>query len=767
MNTKTSFGPWLRQRRKALDLTQEDLARYVGCAANTIYKIEADERHPSKQLAELLAEHLNIAPAERVAFVNFARTEAVESTASWGAPFHPPTNLLPQPTLLIGREEDVSRLYKRLNQPECRMLTLIGPPGIGKTRLAIQVAAEALDNFAEGVFFIALAPISDASLVPATIANTLGVPDVGPRTPLERLKAFLRDKQTLLLLDNFEQILLAASQIAELLTVCPLLKILATSRAPLRIRQERQIPVSSLGVPDLARLPDIENLTQYSAVTLFVERARAVQPDFSLSHDNAPAIAAICARLDGLPLAIELISARVKLLSLAALLERLSGRLMLQSDGLRDLEPRHRTLNAAIGWSYQLLNAEEQMLFRRLGVFVGGWTLEAAEAVCLGNLDLNILDGLASLFDKNLVKRDGERRFMLLETIRTYALEQLAVNGELDYLRERHAGYFTAFAEHIEQDHVQWLNNLETELDNLRVALTSPVTGLRLAVALGTFVQQRGPLNEGSVWLTDALRRQELGTLTAADRTLRATALSWLGTFRTWQGDLDSALPSHEESVLLFRELGDPAGLAEALSTYAMLFMTRGDFEQAVPVLEESLVLSRELRNIHLIAQCLNFLGILAYSQNCVQQAGAFWEECLVLRREDGKTWPIATMLAFLAMVALEQGDNGRARRQLVESLTLLRALGERWQTAHTLEVFAGLAVRQAQPDLVRAALIFGAAEVFRETLSAPVLPFQRHFNERGIATLRAQLDEATLATVWAKGRAMTLEEALAYALEV
>jgi len=775
MTAKPSFGQWLKQRRKTLNLTREDLAQRIGCAAVTLYKIEADERRPSRQIAELLADLLNIPPDERADFIRFARAEVSDSAAPWGTPFHPPTNLPAQPTVLIGREEDVTAIRKRLLRDESRLLTLTGPPGIGKTRLALQVASQSLDDFADGAFFVALAPISDTNLVSKTIATTLGVPDIGPRTPLERLQAFLRDKQALLVLDNFEQILAAAAHIAELLSACLWLKILVTSRAPLRIRQERQIPVTPLAVPDLARLPDVESVTHYAAVTLFLERAQAVRPDFSLTQENAPTIAAICARLDGLPLAIELISARVKLLSPAALLERLHGRLMLQSDGLRDLEPRHRTLNAAIDWSYQLLNADEQTLFRRLGVFVGGWTLEAAEAVCAGDdgaqglapLQMTILDGMASLLDKNLVKRDtradGEPRFMMLETIREYALERLASSGELDHLRRRHAEYFTAFAERTEADHVQWLNNLETELDNLRAALHSNETGLRLAVTLGTFWQQRGHLSEGSAWLTDALARQEPGTLTAAGRNFRAMALDWLGVFNIFQGDLDAAQPHLEGSVALFRESGDRAVLANALGNYAMLFVLRGDYERARPLLEEGLALSRELRNTYLIAQCLHFLGDLAFSQGQVQQACAFWEESLALCRTDDKTWAIAILLAFLSMAALEQGDDARAKGQLIESLTLLRKMEDRWQTAHTLEVFACLAVMQGH--LIRAAHIFGAAEVFREILSAPMLPFQRRFNERGVATLHAQLDAATLASAWAEGRAMTLEQAVAYAL--
>ncbi|MBC7811992.1 MAG: tetratricopeptide repeat protein [Burkholderiales bacterium] len=784
----TTFGQWLKQRRKALDLTQEELAQRIGCAANTLYKIEADERRPSKQVAALLAELLNIPPDERPAFVRFARAEAVADSAPWGTPFHPPTNLPTQPTVLIGREEDVTAIRKRLLQSEVRLLTLTGPPGIGKTRLALQVAAEVLDDFTNGVFFVALAPISDANLVATSIASTLGITEGGPRTPLERLKAFLRDKQMLLVLDNFEQILSAAPDIAELLAACPWLKLLATSRSPLRIRQERQMPVSPLAVPDLAHLPDVESMAHYSAVTLFMERAQAVQPDFSINTENAPTVAAICARLDGLPLAIELISARIKILSPVALLKRLGGPLMLQSDGLRDVEARHRTLNAAISWSYQLLSADEQTLFRRLGIFVGGWTLEAAGAVCLENLRLNLLDGMASLLDKNLVKQnmrsEGEPRFMMLETIREYALEQLAASGELDDLRHRHVVYFLKLAEVVAPESIggaqqgQGWDDLEAEHTNLRAALTwsrreaSGETKLRLAVALSDFWSHRGHLSEGSGWLTESLAQSEGGEpSTTHYRTLRAKALAALAVMNHWQGNPDAAQPRHEECVALFRELGHRAALAEALGTYGMLFVLRGDFELARPLMEEMLALARELGNDGLIALSYNFLGNLAYSQGYIQQAGAHWEEALALFRLQTHNWIISVVLSQLAMTALDERDYHRALSHLVESLTRFRELGERWQAIYTLEVFAFQAVVQgeqsedAKPRFLRAARLFGVAEALRETYSAPILPFQRRPYEQGVTALRAQLDEAMLVASWEAGRKMTLDQAVEYAL--
>ncbi len=781
MTAKMSFGQWLKQRRKVLDLTREDLAGRIGCAVVTLRKIEADERRPSKQIAELLAEFLNIPSHERAAFVRFARAEAVESDAPWGTPFHPPTNLPTQPTLLVGRDEDVATLRKRLLQPESRMLTLTGPPGIGKTRLGLQVATRTLDDFADGVFYIGLASISDANLIPTTIATILSVPEGGPQTPLERLKAFVRDKQILLVLDNFEQILAAAPQIAELLVACPSLKLLVTSRAPLRIRYERQIPVSPLAVPDLAHLPDLDRLSQYSAMMLFIERAQAVKPDFLLTQENASTVAAICTRLDGLPLAIELISARVKLLPPAALLERLHGRLMLQSDGLRDIEPRHRTLNAAIDWSFQLLSLEEQILFRRLSVFVGGWMLEAVEAVCMENLSLNLLDTLASLLDKNLVKQDtrldGEPRFMMLETIREYALERLAISGEHEVLRHRHATYFVTLAEAAEpiftkpQQGLLW-DRMEVEHPNFRAALEWGETGLRLPVALVVFWSRRGHLTEGSRWLISTLARPEVGLSREAYHTLKAKALEWLGDFSVFQGELDAAQSRYEESLALYNELGNKDGYARVLGNFGIAVEMHGDHERAITLMQESLSLFRELGNKSGIAWDLFFMGQPAYTHGQIEKAGTMFEESLALFRELDDTWGIASVLFRLAMVAVDKANYKQAGAYLVESLIRLQELGERWQMVNTLEVFACLAAAEGQSSknpqssLIRSARIFGATSILRETLNAPVLPSEQRFYDRGIATLRAQLEEAALRIVWAEGRAMTFDQVVAYVLD-
>ena len=790
MNASVSFGQWLKQRRKALELTREALAQRIGCAVVTLNKIEADERRPSHQLAELLAEHLNIPLNERQAFISFARAKAGKDGALENPLFHSPTNLPAPPNLLIGRTADVAALRKQLLQPQTRLLTLTGPPGIGKTRLALQLAAKVREDFPDGVFLVSLAPVTDATLVFTTCASTLGVPEGGPQTPLERLKTFLREKQILLVLDNFEQVLAAAAQIADLLAACPWLKLLVTSRAPLRIRPERQFPVTPLALPDLIQLPDADTVSQYSAVALFLERAQAVTPEFALTEANAETVVAICARLDGLPLAIELISARIKLLHPAQLLERLSGGLMLRSDGPRDLEPRHRTLNAAIEWSYHLLSADEQTLFRRLGVFVGGWTLEAAEAVYADNRSLNVIDGLASLLDKSLIKQEAmpndSSRFMMLETIREFALEQLNTHDELEQTRRRHAEYFVTWAETPERPWIGsrqhlWWDQLEVELANFRAALTWSRTKtnaeleLRLNLVLAPFWHRRNYLAEGTDWLTHAEVRSEEALASEhyvpADKRRRAWIVSWSALFETFQGNVAAQKPRYEECLRLFRELGDNFGISSVLGDYGMHLNLLGDNEQATAVLEECLVLRRQLGDISEISWCLFFLGIVAYSEKNIDKARAFWEEGLEGMRASEDMWGMIHMLSNLALAALDRSDIERAETYLTESLIRAQELGDLRSTAHTLEGFARAAVKRGElspeVDLIwlRGARLFGAAEKFREGIAAPILPDQQPSHEQCVAYLRAQLDVVTLSAAWTEGRAMTTSQVIAYAL--
>ena len=784
MNDLLTFGSWLKERRKKLDLTQFDLADRVGCSEDTIQKIERGERRPSKQFSQRLAEVLGIPSDEQAAFVVAARegnapqAQSSDSGTSRTS-FNPsvPNNLPTPLTPLIGREAVVADARSYLHDG-VRLLTLTGAPGIGKTRLSLQVASELLADFRDGVYLVELAPINNTDLVAPTIASVLGLKEMAQQTIVEVVKQFLggggsgdrgSGKRMLLLLDNFEQVLDAAPLVVDLLSATSQLSVLVTSREALHVMGEQQLPVQPLRTPDLSRLPDPEALAEYPAIQLFVQRARAVDPDFRLTEDNYREVAQICARLNGLPLAIELAAARAGFFSTSALLSRLESRLNTLTGGPRALPQRQRTLRNAIDWSHELLSDEEKVLFRRLAVFVGGRTIEAVEAVCNAREDLviDVVDGLISLVDKSLLRREegagGEPRFMMLETIHEYAREKLQESGEAEALQREHALYFMRLAEeaepHLRGEHQQeWLERLEDEFDNIRAALRwtkargekretadtdnteasaeAVDTGLRMGTALWRFWFMRSHLSEGRKELIRLLALQrrakeiaekrgvaatETGERDSAEgsRKYRANALNRAGYLAFLQGDLTSARLLLEESLALYRELGDKWGAATSLHSLGGLEYQQGDYAYATArlLLEESLALYRELGDKHGIANEGMGLALVSFLQGDYPSARSLLTESLALYRESGDIQNIAITLGNLGLVAHEQGDYISARSLQEELDTVLE----------------------------------------RE---------DRLAYEHAVATARAQLGEQEFERAWQEGRAMSMEEAIDYVSE-
>ena len=634
-----------------------------------------------------------------------------------------PHNLPVQPTPFLGRHQEVASVCALLSRSDGRLVTLTGPGGIGKTRLGLQVAAELADRFADGVWFVPLAPLSDAALVVPTIMQTLSISEAGTQPLLAQLQAALKDKHLLLLLDNFEQVVAAAEAIAELLTSCPKLRVLVTSRVVLRVRAEREFNVPPLSQPDPKRLPDLGTLSQYEAVALFIERAQAVKPDFVVTNANAPAVAGICARLDGLPLAIELAAARSKLLPPQALLARLSQRLALLTSGARDVPARHQTLRNTIAWSYDLLTPDEQRLFRRLSVFVGGCTLEAVEAVNSApdgaDAEGSVLDGVGSLLDKSFLRQteqeDGEPWVMMLETIREFGLEALAKRGELEATRQAHATYYLQLAEATEPElsgpqQTVWLERLERELDNLRAALNGLLEreqarersemALRLGGALYLFWIVRAHVQEGATFLQRALERSEGSALA-----VRAKALYVAGDLNVWLGDFDRAEALCQQSLALSRESGDVAGMGNALFILGFIELWKGNLAVARSRLEASQEAFKEVGDKPGVAWTLRNLSLVEFYQGHYIKGRSHAEAGLLLSKELGDTWGIAVSLQEIADGFLNEGDAAKAHLLLEESLTLLRELGDTGIEGEVLSRLGMVAFQQGNLALAHSLL--------------------------------------------------------------
>jgi len=722
---------------------------------------------------------------------------------------HVPNNLPVQLTTFIGRSRELKEIRRLLEGT--RLLTLMGPGGAGKTRLALQVAAEAMDDYADGVWLVELASLSDAALVLPKIASTLGLRESLGQTLADTLTEYLRTKVLLIVLDNCEHLAAACAEVIEtLLQRCPNLRVLATSQEALGIPGEVGFAVPSLSLPDPERQVGAEDLTQYEAVRLFIDRALLGKPDFHLTARNGPLVAQVVRRLDGIPLAIELAAARTKVMSVEQIASRLDDRFRLLTTGGRTVASRHQTLKAAMDWSYELLSEHERMLLRRLSAFAGGWTLEAAEAVCAGDglEGEEVLDLLSHLVDRSLVlvqELNGESRYRLLETVRQYARDRLAETDEPGRVRGRHRDWFLELAEQAEAQlqgaqQATLLDRLEEEHDNLRAALEwcrldteRPDLGLRLSGALWRFWEVRGYWTEGRSWLEEAIARS--GGVHTAPRVKALNGAAYLSFF---QGDFeraaalaaenldlsrklgdkrgtasclnimgyeacrlerfDRAAALSEESLALSRETGDRFGVLDARVVQSFVARARGDFARAADVLEGIVTQARTLGDRWRLIEALNNLGLIKREQGDYARATAVLEETLAVAQDLRDKAGTAFAQSNLGIVAWYQGNADRADEFFKQSLTLRMELGDKRGIATS---FVGLAaVATGREEFERAAILFAAADALRQTIGVPVPPFIRTKYEQLLEGTRSALGEDAFTRAWTQGQAMTLEQA-------
>ena len=688
-----------------------------------------------------------------------------------------PNNLPTQLSSFLGREHELNEVVERL--AHSRLLTLTGPGGTGKTRLSLQVGARVADRYPDGVFFVVLSSLRDPALVPATIAQELGLADRGGLSPMDAVTEHVRRRRMLLILDNFEQVTDAAPRVSELLAAAPDLKVLATSRSALRIYGEREYPVPPLAVPDFTRPGSLEALSQYEAVALFIERAVAVKPGFAVTNENAPAVAEISARLDGLPLAIELAAARINVLTPQAMLARLGHRLTLLSGGLRDRPERQQTLRGAIDWSYDLLDEGERALFRRLAVFSGGARLDAIESVRPGDeLGIDVLDGLTSLIDKSLLRQvsdpDGEPRFLMLSTIREYATERLEESGQADDLRRSHAEHFTELASQaaprlMGDDKRRWLDWLEADRDNLRAAADWAVEhadaplALRMVAAMWRFAQMRGYLVEGAERTRRALTLPAEGV----DPALRAGALEALGGLYWWMGDFDRCSAAYRECLELRQRIGDKAAIAEAWYNlsfpvgFSALVEHRQDLSAAYDAIEEAKRLYTELGDRSGLAKAEWAYLTIGWRDEDLEMARQHGEKGEEYFRELGDGFMLGWSLYDVGLIDVREHKPADARRRLREALQIFNDARDVSGYALVLDAFAALALLEGDED--RAARISGAVANLEHTTGTGLNPSNRSLAGYDPVYLR---DKPETAAAWAEGVRLTHEEAIAYALE-
>jgi predicted ATPase/DNA-binding XRE family transcriptional regulator len=775
VTTGAPLGVLVKEARSRRGITQEELAQRAGLSVRGVRYLEQGLRRPYKDTIERIVDALGLSPEEGRELALAARPPAAESSGAAAQRSASPVPAPPGP--LIGRERELAAIAELLLHDDVRVLTLTGPGGVGKTRLAIEAAAWAEPRFSGGVVWVPLAALVDSSLVPRAIGQAFGLVDADSRPLAERLALALRDRSpVLLLLDNFEHVAAAAALVADLVAACPRLKVLVTSRAALLLRSEREFPVAPLTPPDTTAPLSVVALAANACVDLFLRRAQAVKPDFALTEANAGAVAAICCRLEGLPLALELAAARVRVLAPKAMLPRLDHCLSFLTSGGPDLPVRQRAMRETIAWSHELLGPAEQTLFRRLAVFTGGCVLDGIEAVCggTGGTVPDVLEAVEALQRCSLVcsaeTADEEPRFGMLETVREYALEKLSESGEEEVVRGRHAAWSLAFVEEgaprfFSAEQGRWLDRLEQEHGNVRTALRWFVerkdaeNGLRLTAAVWTLWYVRG-YADGRALLAALLGLPEA----AAVGLPRATSLLAAGQLALWQGDDAAARASLEESLALHRALGADRGTAHALLSSGFVARVRQDYDRAHALLDEALSLSREIDERFITAAALHNLGMMAVDVRTDLTSGRrLLEESLATYRALGMPHFISLVSLSLGDLARVEGDHGTARALLSEALRTMVEMGGAPMLPSALDCVAHVAMDAG--ETTRAVQLAGAASRLRDVSGTRSYPLAARSRERWLATAKGALGEAAFDAAWAAGRAMPRHEAIDAAL--
>ncbi len=767
-----TFGKKLRRLRQAAGLTQEELADRARLTPNAISALERGERRrPYPHTVRALVAALALSP-ESAADLSAAVPSRSESPLV--EPPSPDWAITMRVFDLVGREREIDELHTLIQRGGPRLITLTGPGGVGKTSLAMYLVEALSSQFAEGAIFVPLAPLADPALVLPTIAQSLGLREMGGHSVREHLHAHVSGRRMFLALDNLEHLLSAAPDIAALVGASSGLVVLVTSRAPLRLRGEQEYPVRPLPLPTLTRVPDLADLDGNPSVELFVERAQSVSPDFALTRQNAAAVAAICRRVDGLPLALELAAARIRTLSPTALLARLDQSLPLLSGGARDLPERQRTMERAIEWSYDLLGPEQQALFRRMAVFADGWTLEAAEAIGASGVANGgtVVEHLADLVEQSLVlvEPGEDRRFRLLRPVHEYARRRLEACDEAEETQWRHAAYFVGLADvALPQlkgpDQVAWLTLLEAENDNLRQAMTWLIDQRELdrAAAFGfslwLFWWMRGLFSEGLRWMGMVLEPSAEATPWA-----RAWALLTAGVLRYGQGDYDKAAEEVKASLELFRLVGDQTGTYTAIGMAGLTAISREDYDRGASLVEEAVRLCQAAGDTWTMTMLRTYSAAIPLNRGDFDRAAQLAGEALAFARQMGDRIGIYASLFSLASVARAGGKWTEAARLLQEALALSVEIGDRGNAAYCLEGLASIAAGQG--DLIRAARLWGVAESLLESSEAAVYVHtpDRTVHAQTVAAARTRFDALIWADAWSTGRTLSLDGAVAEA---